>query len=80
MVVAFEIRYFFGTTFFTLIVPRFVCSCENVVFHNSKKPVKAKTKINRKDFGLTWSQAVEVGPVVGDQVEITLNIQAALAK
>ena len=33
------------------------------------------TKINRKDFGLTWSNVVEVGPVVGDEVEISLKVQ-----
>lgn len=49
-------------------------------YGQDKIAFKAKTKINRKDFGLTWSQAVEAGPVVGDQVEITLNIQATLAK
>ncbi len=49
-------------------------------YGQNKIAFKASTKINRKDFGLTWSQAVEAGPVVGDQVEITLNIQATLKK
>ncbi|MBX3017587.1 MAG: YceI family protein [Bdellovibrionaceae bacterium] len=49
-------------------------------YGNEKIAFKAKTKINRKDFGLTWSNMVEAGPVVGDEVEIQLNIQAALAK
>jgi polyisoprenoid-binding protein YceI len=40
----------------------------------------AKTAINRKDFGLTWNQALETGGVlVGDKVEITLDIQAVRA-
>jgi polyisoprenoid-binding protein YceI len=35
----------------------------------------AKTKINRKDFGLTWNKVIEAGGVaVGEEVEITLNI------
>lgn len=49
-------------------------------YGNEKIAFKAKTKINRKEFGLTWSNMVEAGPVVGDDVEIQLNIQAALAK
>lgn len=49
-------------------------------YGQDKVAFKGKTKINRKEFGLTWSQAVEAGPVVGDDVEISLNIQAAKAK
>jgi polyisoprenoid-binding protein YceI len=49
-------------------------------YGQDKIAFKGFTKINRKDFGLTWSKAVEVGPVVGDDVEISLNIQAAKAK
>lgn len=38
--------------------------------------VAATTKIKRKDFGLTWSAAIEAGGLlVGDDVAITLNIQ-----
>ena len=47
---------------------------------NTKAAFNAKARINRKDFGLTWSQMVEAGPVVGDQVTIELNIQGALQK
>lgn len=36
----------------------------------------AKTKINRKEFGLTWNAAVETGGVVvSDDVKINLEIQ-----
>ena len=42
-----------------------------------KVAFQAKTKINRKDFGLTWNNVVEAGPVVGDEVTIELKIQAA---
>jgi polyisoprenoid-binding protein YceI len=39
----------------------------------------ASTSINRKDFGLTWNQALETGGVlVSDQVKINLEIQATL--
>ena len=37
---------------------------------------EAKTVINRKDFGLTWSKTLETGGlVVGDDVQITLEIE-----
>ena len=45
-------------------------------YGNEKAAFHAKTKINRKDFGLTWSNMVEAGPVVGDEVTIDLKIQA----
>jgi polyisoprenoid-binding protein YceI len=39
----------------------------------------ASTKIDRKDFGLTWNQALEAGGVlVGDQVEIELEAEWVL--
>jgi polyisoprenoid-binding protein YceI len=37
---------------------------------------KATTTINRKDFGLDWGKVVEGTAVVGDKVEIELNIEA----
>jgi polyisoprenoid-binding protein YceI len=37
----------------------------------------ATTKINRKDYGLTWNRALETGGVmVGEEVSITLEIEA----
>jgi polyisoprenoid-binding protein YceI len=34
-------------------------------------------RLNRKDFGLTWNAALETGGfLVGDDVEVTLNIEA----
>ncbi|MGA7104045.1 MAG: YceI family protein [Candidatus Deferrimicrobiaceae bacterium] len=36
----------------------------------------ASTTINRKDFGLTWNKAIEAGGVVvGNEVEITIDIE-----
>lgn len=36
----------------------------------------ATTKIRRKDFGLTWNKAIETGGVVvGDEVEITIDVE-----
>ena len=35
-------------------------------------------RLNRKDFGLTWNAALETGGfLVGDDVDVTLNIEAA---
>ena len=45
-----------------------------------KLAFKGKTKISRKEFGLKWNQAVEAGPVVGDEVEILLALEAAAPK
>jgi polyisoprenoid-binding protein YceI len=37
----------------------------------------ASTRIDRKDFGLTWNQALEAGGVlVSDEVRITIDGQA----
>lgn len=44
-------------------------------YGNRKVAFKATAQINRKDFGLTWNNMVEAGPVVGDKVTIELNIQ-----
>jgi polyisoprenoid-binding protein YceI len=38
--------------------------------------LSATTKINRKDFGLTWNSALETGGLlVGEEVTITLDVQ-----
>lgn len=43
---------------------------------NMRIAVSGSTKIKRKDFGLTWSAALEAGGVlVGDDVTITLDVQ-----
>ena len=41
--------------------------------------VSATTKINRKDFGLTWSRVVEGAPMVSDDVLITLDMELVQA-
>lgn len=46
------------------------------MFNNHKVVFSASGKINRKDFGLTWSKAVEAGPVVGDEVTLIIKIEA----
>lgn len=43
---------------------------------NTRVAIAATTKINRKDFGLTWNAALETGGVlVGDEVTITLEAE-----
>jgi polyisoprenoid-binding protein YceI len=43
---------------------------------NTRIGVAAATKINRKDFGLTWNAALEAGGVmVGEDITITLDLQ-----
>ena len=44
---------------------------------NVRAGFSARTAIDRKDFGLTWTQALEAGGVVvGDTVEIHIEVQA----
>ena len=43
---------------------------------NTRVGVSATTKINRKDFGLTWNAALETGSIlVGDEVTIALDVE-----
>ena len=43
---------------------------------NTRVAISATTKINRKDFGLTWNAALETGGVlVGEDVTITLEAE-----
>lgn len=45
-------------------------------FGNLKVGASATTKVNRKDFGLTWNKTLDGGGVmVGDEVTITLNVE-----
>jgi polyisoprenoid-binding protein YceI len=43
----------------------------------ARRGATATTKINRKDFGLTWNMAIEAGGVaVGEEVAIVIDIEA----
>lgn len=43
---------------------------------NTRVGLSAVTKINRRDFGLTWNAALETGGIlVGDEVIISLDVQ-----
>ncbi len=45
-------------------------------FGKERTAFQAKSKINRKDFGLNFASMMEKGPVVGDEVEIDLKVEA----
>lgn len=48
---------------------------------NTRAGFTAVTKINRKDFGLAWNQVLEKGQLlVGEEVEITLDVEGLLQK
>ena len=48
---------------------------------NERIAFEAETTINRKDFGLTWNAALETGGfLVGDDVKISLSVQAIPAR
>jgi polyisoprenoid-binding protein YceI len=36
----------------------------------------ATTTINRRDFGLQYNNLIEAGPVVGDTIQVTIDIEA----
>jgi polyisoprenoid-binding protein YceI len=43
---------------------------------NTRRGLSATTKINRKDFGLTWNAALETGGIlVGEDVTITIEAE-----
>ncbi len=43
---------------------------------NTRIAISATTRINRKDFGLTWNAALETGGIlVGDEVTIALDVE-----
>jgi polyisoprenoid-binding protein YceI len=47
---------------------------------NERVGFVAKTSIDRKEFGLTWNQVLETGGIlVGDRVDIELDVQAVRA-
>jgi polyisoprenoid-binding protein YceI len=48
---------------------------------NDRVGYEAKVRINRKDFGLTYNQALETGGVmVGENIDIELQIEAVATK
>ena len=42
---------------------------------------EARTRVDRQDFGVSWNDVIEGGGVVlGDEVDIVLNIEAIRQK
>jgi polyisoprenoid-binding protein YceI len=46
------------------------------MYGETRRGISATTKISRKEFGLTWNKVVEAGPAVGDEVAISLDLEA----
>ncbi len=46
------------------------------MYGETRRGFSATTKIDRREFGLTWNKVVEAGPAVGDEVSITLDLEA----
>ena len=46
---------------------------------NTRVAISASTKINRKDFGLTWNAALETGGILVGE-EVTINLDAEFVK
>jgi polyisoprenoid-binding protein YceI len=44
-------------------------------YGNTRRGFSATTKLNRKDYGLTYSKAIEAGPVLGDEVKIEIEAE-----
>jgi polyisoprenoid-binding protein YceI len=49
-------------------------------FGTERLAFRARTQVNRTDFGLTWNKALETGGVlVGERIDIELDVQAVKA-
>jgi polyisoprenoid-binding protein YceI len=49
-----------------------------VTMGNVKSGAHATTRINRKDFGITWNKSMDGGGImVGDDVDVTIDVEAA---
>ena len=45
-----------------------------------RRAFSASGRINRKDFGLAYSKTVEAGPIVGDNVDLTIEAETVKAQ
>ena len=45
------------------------------MYGETRRAFSATTRISRKEYGLTWNKAIEAGPVVGDEVTISLDLE-----
>jgi polyisoprenoid-binding protein YceI len=40
-----------------------------------RRGFSATAQLDRKDFGLTWNKMIEAGPIVGDKVNVELEVE-----
>jgi polyisoprenoid-binding protein YceI len=45
-----------------------------------RRAFSASGRINRQDFGLTYSKTIEAGPIVGDNVDLLIEVEAVKEK
>lgn len=65
----------------TIVIPVTLLGTAVDPWGNEKLAFEGEVTINRKDYGLNWNAALEAGGfLVGDDVKISLTIQAAAAK
>ncbi len=46
------------------------------MYGETRRAFSGTARISRKEFGLTWNKVVEAGPVVGDDIAVTLELEA----
>jgi polyisoprenoid-binding protein YceI len=46
------------------------------MYGETRRAFSATTTIARKDYGLTWNKLVDATPAVGDEIVITLDVEA----
>ncbi|RYG73980.1 polyisoprenoid-binding protein [Lentibacillus lipolyticus] len=70
-----------GTTNSVTLDTTFEGQSKDPMSGNMVAGFSGETKINRKDFGLTWNAALETGGVlIADEVKITFEIEAQKAE
>ena len=55
----------------------FIINGEINAFGGERIAAEAHTKTNRQDYHLTFNKMIEAGPMVGDDVNINLTVEAA---
>jgi polyisoprenoid-binding protein YceI len=43
---------------------------------NLRVGASASTKINRRDFGLQYNRMMESAPIVGDEIQVQIDVEA----
>lgn len=45
--------------------------------HGEKAGFEATFTVNRKDYGIVWNRILDAGPMLGDEVRITVSVEAS---